>query len=71
MELNYISFSPSRTERDEILAFVPLREGGRGWAPQIPLTRQERRGCGVDNLPTTWLSLWESWHDEVVTERAP
>ena len=19
----------------------------------------------------TWLSLWESWHDEVVTERAP
>ena len=30
LELNYITFSPSRTEKDEIIAFVPLREGARG-----------------------------------------
>ena len=48
--------------------------GVGGWAPTKLAHRQARREC-ITKLPPrqrghTWLSLWESWHDAVVTERA-
>ncbi len=71
LELNYITFSPSRTVKVRTIAFVPLREGvsERRWrsAANRP-SRQARPGGGLRYTPPTRQA--RRWHDEVVTERA-
>ena len=55
-----------------------LSKGGRQaplWQPPFLRAALSVIACSDDTSPKgggeTWLSLWESWHDEVVTERAP
>ena len=48
MELDYIKPSPSRTEKDEIIAIVPLREGvsERQWRSAANRPKRELRPGG-------------------------
>ena len=46
LELDYIIPSPSRTAREKIIAFVPLREGAGGGLKPTRATWQVRPECG-------------------------